>query len=197
MNADRSGTLPAPNQHIEINVTAWSGTRFTVDYIARPQELRSAGLVTELMEGKILHQRSGIHMDEAGRRFKLRSLTRQIQPPKRGLWESGERVDLRYYNVSRRAVLDLPGVGALYPDGLPTEEERDRAIRENPGAGDRVCGSLSVQACAYAEAVGHVVSRARAVGRSQRLMRWSLINGTVIAPDWAWMIRSRLAGCAS
>jgi hypothetical protein len=197
MNADCKGTLPAPHQHIEINVTAWSENRFVVDYIARPQELRSAGLVTAHMEGKILNQRSGIHMDEAGRRFKLRSITRQIQPPKRWLWESGERVDLRYYGVSRHAVLDLPGVSALYPDGLPTQGERDRSIRENPGPGDRVCGSLSVQACAYAEAVGRVVSRARAIGRSQRMMRWSLINGTIIAPDWAWLIRERIAGGAS
>lgn len=196
MNADRKGTLPA-HQYIEINVTAWSQTHFTVDYIARPQELRSAGLVTELMEGKILHQRSGIHMDEAGRRFTLAPISQFPKPPKRVLWESSVTIALRYYDVSRRAVLDLPGVRELYPDGLPTQPERDRSIRENPGAGDRVCGSLSAQACAYAEAVGHVVSRSRAVGRSQRLMRWSLINGTVIAPDWAWMVRARLTGVAS
>lgn len=197
MNADRKGTLPAPNQHIEISVTAWSATSFTVDYIARPQELVAAGLVTSYMEGKILSQRSGIHMDEAGRRFKLAPIAQYPRPPKRVLWEGAEPVALRFYDASRRAVLDLPGVRELYPDGLPSQEERNRGIRENPGLGDRVCGSLSAQACAYAETVGRVISRARPVGRSQRLMRWSLINGTVIAPDWAWMIRERVAGGAT
>lgn len=190
-----AGRLPAPHDCIEIRVEEWPNG-FDVEYFARPPELRGAGLVTPYMEGKIVRQRSGMQLDEQRRRFRLFAIDRFPNPPKRLLWESGERIRLRYYGVCRNVVLSLPGVRALYPNGLPTQEERDEAIRRNPAPGDRVCGSLSARACAYADQVGRVVSRERGIGRLQRLMRWHLIDGTVIAPDWAWLVRERLAGGA-
>lgn len=195
MNADRNGTLPAPHQHVEISVTAWTATRFVVDYIGRPRELVAAGLVTPSMEAKIANQRAGIQLDDNGRRFRLGPISHDA--PKRLLWESILPIKLQYYRVSRHAVLKLPGVSALYPEGLPTQEERDAAIRENPGPGDRVAGGLSIQAWIYAESVGGVVSRCRAVGRHQRLMRWEIVDNTLIVPDWSWMVAKRLAGRAS
>jgi hypothetical protein len=122
MNADRKGTLPAPHQGTAVNVTAWSGTHFTVDYIARPRELLPAGPVTAHMEGKILHQRSGIHMDEAGRGFTLAPISPCPKPPKRVLWASAELIALRFQPL-----------GALAPQLSGCSSPGSRACRRSLG----------------------------------------------------------------
>lgn len=190
-----TGRLPSPHDCIDVSVIyCGHGSTWYVRYTGTPKQLVAAGVIDSDMVSKIVSQKGGARIGKDGLPFKLRS----GRVPAHFQWARDEAVtfERKVRDSDRHKLQQLPGMRELIPNDLPTQEERDAEIRANPGPGDRVCGSLSAQACAYAEAVGRVASRVRAIGRTQRLMRWATINDTVIAPDWAWLIKERMAGGA-
>lgn len=162
MSIERRGTMPAPHEHVTVEVSRPGEYthRYVVFYTARPAELRAAGLVTALMEDKILNQRAGHHMDDNHHAFRLLPANDGDPLPKRVLWASVEPIRLCYYRMYAARLLYMPAVAALFPEGIPTDDEQEEI---SPPAGLKV--------------------RQRAVGRFQRLVEYANIGNT-IWPNW-------------
>lgn len=171
MNAvDRTGTLPAPHEHIAINIRRWIGNKIHVVYAARPSDLHRAGIVTKYMQEKIMNQHAGRMLDEKGRPFRLIRTGRFKN--KLEIWESREPISVQFV-VYEQDALELPGVREL---GLPDDDE-DESLELLPRA------EQFVQLAIHAGVSDGWKHRDRAVGRYQRLVRWVVIDN-VIWPDW-------------
>lgn len=195
MNANaRKGRIRLPEPFDRVVLTMdWSpgqGAHFS--YVGPPDQLVASGAVEpEMVEYAARKGPGTLRRDSHGHHF-----TRSKAPD--------EMLRILRIVTDEKLAVTLPGVRSLFPDGLPpmsagyvdSNAESDRKVRENPGPGDLVCGALNARACIHAEITGHVVQRSKPVGRFQRVVMWSVIDGALIAPNWAQLVRDRLLGQA-
>lgn len=156
---DRAALLPA-FPAIEVCVAAsgyWKAecNRFRITYTGSRDDLRSAGIVTPLMLDKILYQRSGTMLDDLGRKFRV--LHDGIHKKRRERWENAERVEIEF-ETHRAVAAKLPGMAWIAEEGAAP-----------PSSSESSSG---------------MIERTRRVGRFRRLVKWSVIDGKLIVPDW-------------
>ncbi len=159
------GSMPGMFAHIRMKVERWS-YHFEVSYAAMPMDLVAAGLVDPAMIERIFSSKPGPMFDSNGKRFsfgwspKYRSARR--------VWESGEPVTFIRFPRSDAEAMEMPGMHAMFPHGLPQadpNEARRRRIVE-----DEIRTRTEVV-------------RTRAIGRLQRVVSWTVV-GSIITPDW-------------
>lgn len=165
------GTLPAPHDSIKLacSVYPWG---VHLEYTGSVDQLFEAGCVTRRMV-EICREppRSGAlrFVDDDGNHFARLKKPTRAQP---------DRVTIRRSILTPSSIagaMDLPGVRAFFPDGLPACESTPSTSFENTVA----CRRDAVDVIRGRD----FKPRHRPVGRFQRLVEWTAVEG-VLYVNW-------------
>lgn len=182
MDKHRSGALLAPYASIRIEV--WRYGYIRVEYFGPLDELLRSGVLTEALfeQWAVPHKGTSLR-DANGDKFTMQRKPTRTLP-------SRVRV-LRCIDDPANALL-LPGIAALFPEGLTlydyrNERQEEREQDDNAhqdGAGLRIGEFMREQKSYESRQTRANRQVRRSVGRKQRTVSWYTVEGLIV-PDWS------------